>query len=146
MRTTIYFDMDGTIANLYGVENWLEMLLDGNATPYEIATPLVDTVALANRLNALQNKGYRLGVISWLSKGSTPDYDTKVIKAKLNWLKRNLGTVNFDTIKIVAYGTPKANYARTENDILFDDEIGNRENWSGRAYDVNNILGVLARL
>ena len=26
----IYFDMDGTIADLYGVTDWLEMLMNGN--------------------------------------------------------------------------------------------------------------------
>ena len=30
------------------------------------------------------------------------------------------------------------------DDILFDDEIGNRENWEfGQAYDVDNIIEVL---
>ena len=38
----IYFDMDGTIADLYGVENWLNDLRTERTTPYEIATPLCD--------------------------------------------------------------------------------------------------------
>ena len=38
----INFDMDGTIANLYGVENWLEMLMAEDETPYAIAKPLVN--------------------------------------------------------------------------------------------------------
>ena len=33
--------------------------------------------------------------------------------------------------------------ARNPLDILFDDEAKNRENWTGRAYDVNNILATL---
>ena len=31
---TFYVDMDGTIANLYGVENWLEYLINEDAFPY----------------------------------------------------------------------------------------------------------------
>ena len=31
---TIWFDMDGTIANLYGVENWLPKLRAHDASPY----------------------------------------------------------------------------------------------------------------
>ena len=31
---TIWFDMDGTIANLYGVDNWLDKLHASDASPY----------------------------------------------------------------------------------------------------------------
>ena len=34
---TIYFDMDGTIANLYGVDGWLDMIINRDATPYKVA-------------------------------------------------------------------------------------------------------------
>ena len=37
MERKIYFDMDGTIADLYGVDNWLEMLINEDATPYRVA-------------------------------------------------------------------------------------------------------------
>ena len=39
MTTTIFFDMDGTIADLYGVENWLDYLIASDVLPYEIAKP-----------------------------------------------------------------------------------------------------------
>ena len=68
----IWFDMDGTIADLYGVENWLPMLIDSDPTPYEIARPLVNLSRLARYLNRLQKMGFEIGVISWLSKPSTP--------------------------------------------------------------------------
>ena len=42
MNTTICFDMDGTIADLYGVQNWLEMLQAENPQPYRQAKPLLD--------------------------------------------------------------------------------------------------------
>ena len=51
---TIYFDMDGTIANLYSVENWLEKLRSEDATPYEEAKPLIRLATLARLLNKLQ--------------------------------------------------------------------------------------------
>ena len=41
MNIAINFDMDGTIADLYGVENWLEHLINGNTFPYEMAKPLI---------------------------------------------------------------------------------------------------------
>ncbi len=143
MRKEIWFDMDGTIANLYGVENWLDMLVNGDETPYRVATPLVRLSALARVLNNLQRKGWKIGIISWLAKNSSADYDEKVINAKKEWLGNHLKSVKFDNIDIVSYGTPKE---IGRHGILFDDEIQNRENWKGTAYDVDNIIGTLKAL
>ena len=143
MTTTIFFDMDGTIADLYGVENWLDYLIASDALPYEIAKPLVRLNALARILNRLQKQGYKVGVISWLAKNSNTTYDEKVTKAKKEWLKKHLASVNFDEIHIVKYGTPKQTFAKTENDILFDDEEKNRNDWTGKAFDVNEIIEIL---
>lgn len=142
----ICFDMDGTIANLYGVENWLEMLINHDPTPYEKADTLVNMNSLARILNKLQTKGYTIGIISWLSKNSNAEYDEKVKNAKMKWLRKHLKSVNFDFIEIVAYGTPKSFVADSHKDILFDDEIANRKEWTGKAYDVHNILEVLRSL
>lgn len=143
MTTTIFFDMDGTIADLYGVENWLDYLIASDALPYEIAKPLIRLNTLARILNRLQKQGYKVGVISWLAKNSNTAYDEKVTKAKKEWLKKHLASVNFDEIHIVKYGTPKQTFAKTENDILFDDEEKNRNDWTGKAFDVNEIIKIL---
>lgn len=145
-ETTIFFDLDGTLADLYNVEGWLDMLLASDTLPYEIAKPLVRLSALARLLNNLQKKGYRIGIISWLSKGSSPEYDKDVTAAKKKWLAKHLKSVNFDEINIIRYGIPKEQFAKTENDVLFDDELQNRTNWTGKAFDVNNILEVLKTL
>lgn len=68
MIKEINFDMDGTIANLYGVENWLDYLMAKDTTPYEVAKPLVNLSSLARILNRLQRNGYTIGIISWLAK------------------------------------------------------------------------------
>jgi hypothetical protein len=141
--TTIFFDMDGTIADLYGVENWLEHLIALDALPYKIAKPLIRLSALARVLNRLQKQGYRIGIVSWLAKNSNAAYDKQVTKVKKEWLKKHLASVNFDEIHIVKYGTPKQTFAKTENDILFDDEEKNRKSWTGKAFDVNKIIEIL---
>ena len=146
MNTTIYFDMDGTIANLYGVENWLDYLRNNDETPYTVAEPLVRLTSLARVLNNLQRKGYKIGIISWLAKNSSTDYDEKVTKAKRAWLNKHLHSVRFDEINIVTYGTPKQRFAKTNNDILFDDEAKNRNDWTGKAFDVTNIIETLRGL
>lgn len=80
-----------------------------------------------------------------VSKNSTADYDEKVTKAKQEWLRKHLASVAFDEVHIVKYGTPKEIFAKTENDILFDDEEKNRINWTGKAFDVTEILATLKR-
>ena len=142
----ICFDMDGTIANLYGVDGWLADLLAENTRPYEVAEVMVRMSTLARLLNRLQKKGYEIGIISWLSKSGSDKYNAEVAEVKKAWLRKHLASVRFDFVEIVKYGTDK-NIVRTDaSDILFDDEIGNRENWKGTAYDVDKILEVLRAL
>lgn len=143
MKKEIWFDMDGTIADLYGVDGWLDMLLNENARPYEIAKPLVNMRELARVLNRLIEKGWEIGVISWLAKNGTNDYNKKVANAKMRWLAKHLRSVRFAKIDIVEYGTPKQ---INRNGILFDDEKQNRESWLGVAYNVDNIIQVLKEL
>ena len=146
LNITINFDMDGTIADLYGVDNWLDYLIAENTLPYEVARPLVRLNHLARKLNALQRNGYNIAVISWLSKSGSEEYNRAVTEVKLEWLAKHLPSVNWDRITIVPYGTPKQNFCENPLDILFDDEERNRNNWTGRAYDVNNIMEILREI
>lgn len=140
----IYFDLDGTLAGLYDVPNWLPMLINSDPTPYKLAAPLVNMNTLARKLNKLQRAGYKIGVISWLSKTSTPEYDKAVTSAKLWWLNKHLTSVKWDTIKIVAYGTSKI--AECGGGILFDDEDRNRNEWGEDAYHPDMIMKILSSL
>ena len=139
----ICFDMDGTIANLYGVEGWLENLIAEDVRPYREAEVLLNMNSLARKLNKLQKMGNEIVIISWLSKCGSENYNEAVTATKKAWLKKHLGSVKFDEINIVKYGTPKSNFCHSENDILFDDEEQNRNNWTGKAYNVQNILETL---
>lgn len=144
MSKAIYFDLDGTIANLYDVPNWLDRLRASDPAPYLEARPLVNLNVLARRLNALQRKGYKIGIISWLSKNSTSVYDAAVTQAKMKWLARHLRSVKWDNVYIVAYGTNKWDVCGAG--ILFDDEAKNRETWQEEAYEPANIMTVLKAL
>ena len=143
---TIWFDMDGTLGNLYAVEGWLSMLRAYDPAPYAEAEVMLNMSLLARYLNRLQEAGYQIGIISWLSKCPTPEYDEAVTAAKLVWLKKHLRSVSWDAIRIVAYGTPKSSFMENDDDILFDDEAPNREEWKGEAYKPNQILEVLKEL
>ena len=146
MKNAIYFDMDGTIANLYGVENWLDYLVASDPYPYKAAKPMVNMSRLARLLNRLQAEGYHIGVVTWLCRGSDENYDNAVTLAKAQWLDRHLHSVHWNEVKIVPYGTPKQEVVDVTGGILFDDEAPNRANWIGTAYDVENILEILKGL
>lgn len=146
MYKAIYFDMDGTIAGLYNVDGWLDCLIAGKTKPYREAKPLVDMRKLAKLLNELQTQGWHIGIISWLSKSGTDEYNERVAVTKEKWLEKHLGSVHFDEIKIAKYGMPKQFLADHPFGILFDDEQQNRDAWVGEAYDVHNILQVLTAI
>lgn len=145
--STFYFDMDGTIAATYDVPDWLPKLRAFDPTPYVEAVPLVNMALLARYLHKAQRLGHKVGIISWLSKESNVEYDRAVVAAKMEWLSIHLPSVQFDEIKIVAYGTPKSETVTDAlTSVLFDDEERNRAEWKGRAFMPNEIFEVFKAL
>ena len=132
----ICFDMDGTIANLYGVEDWLPKLRAEDASPYLDAKPMWDMEALAGILRQLQNQGITITVITWLAKDSSAEYKKAVREAKLAWLEKY--NFPFDHFHGVQYGATKADSVRkfTNNAWLIDDNAKVRNGWHlGEAID-----------
>ena len=135
----ICFDMDGTIADLYAVENWLPMLRAYDPTPYAVAEPMWDMVELASLLRQCQTIGIEIRIITWLSKESTAEYDRAVREAKREWLEAQ--GFPFDHFHGVKYGATKADsirryLAEDETAILFDDNAKVRQGWHmGEAID-----------
>lgn len=80
----VYFDMDGTIADLYGVEGWLDSLIAEQTKPYREAKSLVNMRKLSYELNRLQRAGYHIGIVTWLSKIVVMN-----MPKKLRWQKEN---------------------------------------------------------
>ena len=143
---TIYFDMDGTIADFYSVEDWLAKLMASDPSVYTDAMPMLRFCTFARMLNKLQRKGYKIGIVSWLSRGGSASYNEAATAAKIDWLNHHLPSVNFDEIKIVPWGIPKASVVNDPSGILFDDEENNRINWRGTAFGADNIMEVLKAL
>jgi len=146
MKRTIFFDMDNTIAALYDVPGWLPKLRAFDPSPYAEAKVMWNMNLLARYLNKLQKMGYRIGIISWLSKCSNTQYDEAVAKAKREWLKVHLNSVTFDLIHITPYGVPKELWMTSTDDILFDDCEEIRNEWDGEAYEPTEIFSVLSSL
>lgn len=143
MNKAIFFDMDGTIADLYGVDGWLDDLRAERVRPYVEARPLVNLSQLARRLNRLIADGYSVNIISWTSRGGSPEYNEAVKAAKLAWLAKHLPSVKWDNVFIVNYGTPKNTLGRG---VLFDDEKPNRDAWGAGAFEPEKIFKILRGL
>lgn len=140
----IWFDMDGTIANLYGVLGWLEAIINSDTRPYTEAKGIGNLALIARYLNKAQANGHEIGIISWTAKNGTAEYNEAVAEAKKAWLGRHLRSVRWDEIKVVAYGTDKK--VATGGGILFDDEEPNRIGWGEGAHTPAEIIEVLKAL
>lgn len=141
---TIWFDMDGTLADLYAVEGWLDYIHSEDTTPYEQARPLINLSRLARYIHKLQAAGHEVGVITWGPKSCSEKYFNMVGCAKFYWLIRHLPSVTFDHVYIESYGTNKL--ARCGGGILFDDEEDNRRTWGNGSYSPEDIFSVLQRI
>lgn len=145
----IWLDMDGTIADLYSVNGWLEDLLAHNTRPYEKAKSIYNDVALLETILDLKDRGYKVGVISWGSKENNIEYDRMVEIAKREWLAERLLDVILDKIIVTPYGVRKADTCRKYGyGILVDDEEQNRNAWDlGATINAQkNIIKELAKL
>lgn len=132
MIKMICFDMDGTIADLYSVNNWLPMLREENPAPYAEAEPMWDMEELSSVCADLMQAGIEIRVITWLSKNSSEEYKEAVREAKKAWCKKWGFTYNH--FHGVQYGATKADSIRKyleeeETAILVDDNEMVRNGW-----------------
>ena len=129
MTKTLVFDMDGTIADLYAVTDWLENIIAENVRPYAIAEPMYNMNKLVNVINRLKENGWRVAIVSWTSKHGSKEYNKAVRRVKKEWLDRY--NFPYDELHIIKYGTPKSYCMKKTGgfQILFDDEEPNRKAW-----------------
>lgn len=148
MTKMLVFDMDGTIADLYGVDGWLADLRAEKVRPYEEAKPLYDMKELRELLNKLQELGWLICVTTWLAKNATKEYNKVVTKAKKDWLAKY--NFPYDEIHTIKYGRTKADCTRKYGgyQILIDDNEKIRKGWHlGNTIDATeNIIPLLKAL
>ena len=148
MNKAIIFDMDGTIADFYGVNGWLNDLENENTRPYDVAEPLYDMEVLNALLDVLKLQGWRIIVTTWLSRGASVDFENATRESKKAWLKKY--GFQYDEIHLVRYGTTKANATRRLGgfQVLVDDNEQVRKGWHlGATIDANkNIIDELFKL
>lgn len=141
--------MDGTIADLYNVQDWLIKLQASDPTPYIQAEPIYNMQKMRRILLDLKRQGWQVIVTTWLCKDSSKAYKESVRRAKREWLERH--NFPYDRLHMVKYGRTKADSTRDLQgyQILFDDNIKVRQGWTlGDTVDAEkiNILEYLKNL
>ena len=132
---SIWFDMDGTIAELYKVEGWLTSLREKDWSVYNECAPRHNYQRINAAIEALVEQGWEVGVITWGSKGIGWSKDLDEIgEIKFNWLCKFFPTLADGHFACIPYGYSKAQYLEEMDDIyavayLVDDNKEVRENW-----------------
>ncbi len=126
----IYFDMDGTVADLYGEKNWLDNLRNEREGSFINLRPLVDMNELAMVCHQLMNLGYSFGVITWLPMGASYEFERVCEEEKRAWVEEFMPWVS--EFYAQSYGVPKqyAPSKRAAEMILVDDNAEVRAMWN----------------
>lgn len=144
----IALDMDGTLADLYGVPGWLDAIRHENTAPYEDAAPLCDMGNLALALGKAIASGIRVEVITWGPGGDTSRaYQDSVGRAKRAWLDREgMGGI---PMRYKPFQTPKRDGVDGRA-ILIDDDPRAREDWQasgdGPAIEPRDVVRQIGRI
>lgn len=148
MDKVLVFDMDGTIADFFNVEGWLEYLKNSNPAPYILANPIYDMFSLNNLLDILKAQGWKVVIVSWVAQNCNNDFKKAIRAAKTAWL--NKYNFPYDELHIVKYGTTKASCVRKYEGrlILIDDNYKVRQGWKNETIDASKreLLAELTKL
>jgi 5'(3')-deoxyribonucleotidase len=132
MSIKIYFDLDGTIFDLYNKNNWLEYIKSETSGLFATGDFLeeIDKLKFDETINKLLNIGVEFAVITWLPMQASNEYETICSQEKINWVKENLPFVN--EISCLSYGIPKQNAIkkRCQKMYLIDDNSDVCNTWA----------------
>lgn len=128
MSRKIYFDLDGTLYNLYATENWLEKIRNEVNGIFSGDNRMFEN-NFYKIVSELLNIGYEFGVITWLPMQASPEYEEICRHEKMEWIKKYLPFVS--EINIIPYGTPKQNAIQKRAQIMYliDDNTEVGEMW-----------------
>ena len=133
-KINVYVDMDGTIANLYEVCNWLEKLRSEERDLFNNLNPMTTQERL---LKIFPKKLYNVKILSMTPKNASEEYCEIVKQEKNAWLDKHFPQI---TERIyLKYGDNK-NLKNSKNAILLDDNEIIRKNFKGLALNPIEIL------
>ena len=148
----IYFDLDGTIYDLYNFPNWLEMLRKSESPFYEL-TPLIDLKVLNNLMDRIKMRDIAtFEIISWLPMDANSEFEEICTDDKIERVHEDFGHNMFAYGHFLKYGTPKDSVVLerlTKDHILIDDNLEILEQWEiagGKGVEASKILQFLKGL
>lgn len=157
MSTKIVMDADGTLFNLYGRKNWLEMLQNEQAGAFTTEglenngfMPEINISKLYTVVSRLMEAGVTFCVTTWLPMQASPEYEEICRQEKIAWIRQYLPFVS--EINVVSYGIPKQNaiQKRAKKMYLIDDNTEVCKMWetncSRIAKNVNEFFTVIDAL
>ena len=128
----VYFDMDGTVYDLYNLPDWL-VKLRNEISPFLDTESLVDIKTMAHLINVLKIQGNTFGIITWLPRDASERFEETCADDKAAILERDFGTDTFDTFEAIKFGTPKhttVGRPLTREDVLIDDNWEVLSEWT----------------
>lgn len=135
MKKRVYLDMDGTIANLYKINNWLERLQREDKTIFLECEKMVSQEKL---FEIFPKKSYEIIILSMTPKNCSEDYHKQVASQKNKWLDKNFPLLNKRIY--LKYGYNK-NLKNSKNAILIDDSKAIRDTYKGITIDPMELWG-----
>jgi hypothetical protein len=117
----LFFDMDGTVADLYGRDGWLESLQKEESGLFLNLEPMFNQENFTRICQNLISQGWAIGIITWLPRNGSVEYMETVTREKYQWAMKYMPFIS--EFHPLPYGTPKQ-YANTQNAktmVLVDD-------------------------
>ena len=150
MSKKCWFDLDGTLYNLYNIPDWLDYLENEKEGIFTKGELMVNEEDFTGETMRCMANGWEFGVISWLPMGASPEYEEQCRKEKMEWIKKYLPFVK--EINIVPYGVPTQNciQKKAKTMVLIDDNIEVCKAWDTskmrKSINVNEHFDVMAAL
>ena len=134
-KIKVYLDMDGTIADLYGIENWLPRLRAEDEEIFLECKPLITEQTLLERFPADK---YDIRILTMTPKDCSDAYHENVKAQKMAWLEKFFPSLTKQIY--MRYGNNK-NLKNSMHAILIDDSEPIRSTWKGTALNPIEIWG-----
>lgn len=129
MKTKVYLDMDGTIADLYSQENWLDKLKREESNLFRNLVPMITEEEL---FDMYPEDEFDIRILSMTPKGASDRYIRQVEFEKDEWLAKHFPKLRQGKRIYMKYGMNK-NLKGCANAILIDDNAEIRKRWKGTA-------------
>lgn len=132
-KVVTYLDMDGSIADLYGIENWLDRLHNEDKTIFLECKPMVTEEKL---FSLFPQDKYDIRILSMTPLGASDEYCKNVEEQKNAWLDKYFPTI---TKRIYKKYSHNKNLKNSMHAILIDDSEPIRESFQGLALNPKNL-------